>query len=181
MVLFVRSARTGARPAGRGLHISRPRRFPECWATRASAARHARFRFGHLATGDPCYGCLAVCNMCSHPCDSAVASSSYLGNVLGWQLIISHPFCLDLSLFNMFSSSVQNNTQTSHKLEADDSREGSQSDQEALQQLAASVYPDLVQHLCAARDLEKAPKHKRLPRSCSTSTCCERFREVLKA
>ena len=113
--------------------------------------------------------------------DSAVASSSYLGNVLGWQLIISHPFCLDLSVFNMFSSSVQNNTQTSHKLEADDSREGSQSDQEALQQLAASVYPDLVQHLCAARDLEKAPKHKRLPRSCSTSTCCERFREVLKA
>ena len=31
--------------------------------------------------------------------------------------------------------------------------------------------------LCAARDSEKAPKHKRLPRSCSTSMCCERFRE----
>ena len=31
--------------------------------------------------------------------------------------------------------------------------------------------------LCAARDSEKAPKHKRLPRSCSTSMCCERFRQ----
>ena len=43
------------------------------------------------------------------------------------------------------------------------------------------VYPDLVQHLCAARDSEKAPKHKRLPRSCSTSMCCEIFGRGLKA
>ena len=28
-----------------------------------------------------------------------------------------------------------------------------------------SVYPDLVRHLCVARDLENAPRHKRLPRS----------------
>ena len=40
-----------------------------------------------------------------------------------------------------------------------------------------SVYPDLVQHVCAAQDVEKASKHKRLPRSSSTSMCCERFRE----
>ena len=31
--------------------------------------------------------------------------------------------------------------------------------------------------LCAARVSEKAPKHKRLPRSCLTSMCCERFIE----
>ena len=43
-----------------------------------------------------------------------------------------------------------------------------------------SVYPDLVQRPCAASDLGKAPKHKRLLRSCSTSMCCERFREGLK-
>ena len=35
------------------------------------------------------------------------------------------------------SSSVQNHTQTLHKIEADDSRERSKSHQEALQQLAA--------------------------------------------
>ena len=39
------------------------------------------------------------------------------------------------------------------------------------------VYPDLVRHLCAARDLENAREHTRLPRSCSTSMCCERLRE----
>ena len=39
---------------------------------------------------------------------------------------------------------------------------------------STNVEPDLVQHLCAARDLEKAPKHKHLPRSCSTSMYCER-------
>ena len=47
-----------------------------------------------------------------------------------------------------------------------------------------SVYPDLVQHLCAARDSEKVPKRKRLPRSprsSSTSMCCERFKEGLRA
>ena len=40
-----------------------------------------------------------------------------------------------------------------------------------------SVCPDLLQCLRAARDLKKASEHKRLPLSCSTSTCCERFRE----
>ena len=38
------------------------------------------------------------------------------------------------------------------------------------------VYPDLVRYLCAARDLEHARQHPRLPRSCSTSMCCERLR-----
>ena len=37
-------------------------------------------------------------------------------------------------------------------------------------------YPNLVRHLCAARDSENARKHI-LPQSCSTSVCCERFRE----
>ena len=44
-----------------------------------------------------------------------------------------------------------------------------------------SVYPNLVRHLCqnlcAARDLENARQHTRLPRSCSTSMCCDRLRE----
>ena len=44
-----------------------------------------------------------------------------------------------------------------------------------------SIYPDLVQRLRAARFWEKAPNHKRVPRSCSTSMCCERFIEGLKA
>ena len=39
-----------------------------------------------------------------------------------------------------------------------------------------SVYPDLVQHLCAARFLKKAPKHKRILRSCSRSMCCSGFK-----
>ena len=43
-----------------------------------------------------------------------------------------------------------------------------------------SVCPDLLQCLRAARDLKKASEHKRLPLSCSTSTCCERFREAPK-
>ena len=39
------------------------------------------------------------------------------------------------------------------------------------------VYPGLVRHLCAARVLENARQHTRLPRSCSTSMCCESLRE----
>ena len=39
------------------------------------------------------------------------------------------------------------------------------------------VYPDLVRHLCAARALENARQHTHLPRSCSTSMCCESLRE----
>ena len=42
-----------------------------------------------------------------------------------------------------------------------------------------TFYPDLVRHLCAARDLENTRKHI-LPQSCSTSMCCERFREYQK-
>ena len=47
-----------------------------------------------------------------------------------------------------------------------------------------SVYPDLAQHLCAARDVDSRPQNTHLPRSCSTSMCCdwERFgREVFNA
>ena len=40
-----------------------------------------------------------------------------------------------------------------------------------------SAYPNLLQYLRAARDLKNASDHKRLPLSCSTSACCERFRE----
>ena len=36
--------------------------------------------------------------------------------------------------------------------------------------------PNLVRHLCAARDSENARKHS-LPQSYSTSMCCERLRE----
>ena len=39
-----------------------------------------------------------------------------------------------------------------------------------------TFYPNLVRHLCAARDLDNTRKHI-LPQSCSTSMCCERFRE----
>ena len=39
-----------------------------------------------------------------------------------------------------------------------------------------SVYPDLVRHLCVARDSNIGSKQKRLPRPCSTSMCCERFK-----
>ena len=40
--------------------------------------------------------------------------------------------------------------------------------------------PNLVRHLCAARDLENARQYTRLPRSCSTCMCCERFTEYPK-
>ena len=40
-------------------------------------------------------------------------------------------------------------------------------------------YPNLVRHLCAARDLKNTRNHI-LPQSCSTSMCCERFREYPK-
>ena len=42
-----------------------------------------------------------------------------------------------------------------------------------------TFYPNLVRHLCAARDSENARKHI-LPQSCSTSMCCERLREYPK-
>ena len=42
-----------------------------------------------------------------------------------------------------------------------------------------TFYPNLVRHLCAAGDLENARQHI-LPQSCSTSMCCERFREYPK-
>ena len=44
---------------------------------------------------------------------------------------------------------------------------------------ANTVYPNLVRHLCAARDLENARQHI-LPQSCSTSMCCERLSECPK-
>ena len=43
----------------------------------------------------------------------------------------------------------------------------------------ASVYPDLVRHLCVARDSNIGCQHESLPRSCSTSMCCERFKHWL--
>ena len=42
-----------------------------------------------------------------------------------------------------------------------------------------TFYPNLVRHLCAARDFENARKHI-LPQFCSTSMCCERLREYPK-
>ena len=42
-----------------------------------------------------------------------------------------------------------------------------------------TFYPNLVRHLCAARDSENARQHI-LPQSCSTSMCCERLREYPK-
>ena len=42
-----------------------------------------------------------------------------------------------------------------------------------------TFYPNLVRHLCAARDSANARKHI-LPQSCSTSMCCESFRECPK-
>ena len=44
-----------------------------------------------------------------------------------------------------------------------------------------SVYPDVVRHLCAARDSNIGSQHERLPRSCSTSMCCQRFKHWLPA
>ena len=43
-----------------------------------------------------------------------------------------------------------------------------------------SIHPDLARHLCVARDVESASRHKHLPRSSSTSTPCERFKECFK-
>ena len=43
-----------------------------------------------------------------------------------------------------------------------------------------TFYPNLARHLCAARDLQNARQHTRLPQSCSTSMCGERFREYQK-
>ena len=50
-----------------------------------------------------------------------------------------------------------------------------------LQTLApnASVYPDVVRHLCVARDSRSGSQRERLPRSCSTSMCCERLKHRL--
>ena len=42
-----------------------------------------------------------------------------------------------------------------------------------------TFYPNLVRHLCAARASENTRKHI-LPQSCSTSVCCERFKEYPK-
>ena len=42
-----------------------------------------------------------------------------------------------------------------------------------------SVYPDLVRHLCVARDSHIGSEHKRLPRSCLTFMCFERFKHWL--
>ena len=50
-----------------------------------------------------------------------------------------------------------------------------------IQSLApnTSVYPDLVRHLCAMRASNIGSQHECLPRSCSTSMCCERFKHWL--